>query len=377
MADTTTKVLQRVLEEPGLVAAVQSLPAAHLDALVRAVGLEDAGELLAMVTPAQFGALVDDALWQASGRTEAFDHARFPTWLEVMFEGGDELVARRLAELDEEILAAAFSGQLFVLDAETLGIGMAGAGSHEAELAEKALDACLYLELHDYTLVARRSRGWDAVIGALLALDQRDHELVLRILDACRRASTEFIEDSGGLYETLTASEAIEEDARAGRDDRRAVRGFVSRADALAFLKLAESPPSDAPAGRDAITAAYFREYQPTSQSDPEPPPSLTALFDEVGITAPQAPALPSASQDLLRQALASLPADIATKRHAELAYLANVLVASGRHSPVSAARTVVEVCARGLTRLQDEGAGNPLEDRGCDLLFRRGSALG
>ena len=69
--------------------------------------------------------------------------------------------------------------------------------------------------------------------------------------------STEYISGQGGLFQVLTADEMLDSDVAAARDDRRVAEGFVSPADARAFLELARrGGGGDA---RDPITRAYFR----------------------------------------------------------------------------------------------------------------------
>jgi hypothetical protein len=379
MPPITDRLVRRAIDEPAIVQTVRSLDVVQLESLVRAVGLEDAGELLAMVTPEQFVGLVDEDLWRGRGVGEEFDHARFVTWLEVLFEGGDALVVERLRTLSEETLALAFSGQLIVIDSDTLGIGLAGASAHEAELAEKALDACLYLELGNYTLVARDPLGWDIAVAALLALDQRDHAMTERILEACARADTEHLED-GGLYELLTAAQTLAEDALDDRERRRSARGFVSRADAEAFLRTAEQTPVGGPLpARDPITHAYFRELDAHAMesSSPASAPDLDALMRELGITPTTHRALPEHTHAELLAAMRALPPDLLRDREGELAYLANVLVASTRgHSPFDAAQRVLSTCARGLESLVERGEKPEkiVHEVGCDVLFRIGT---
>ncbi len=389
MASTTESILMRVLNEPALVAAVQALAPAQLDALVANVGLEDAGELLAMATEEQLIYLVDDSLWRPDGDRERFDHARFPCWLEVMLEGGDALVAARLRALPEDTVTLAFSGQLLVLDRNTLGVDMAGASWREAEETERALDACQYLELGNYALISRRARGWDAVIAALLALDQLDHALLERVLDGCCRAASGILDEHGGLYSALSHAESLAEDADASREDRRAARGFVARADALAFVRLLDESPADtrpgaAPPPRDAITRAYLHRLTPTAdrvERGPAPRSPARALLRElVPETAPAAtPALTTAAARRLRDAMARLPAALRSAREAELLYLANLLVAAGRAAPVDAAQRVIELCARGREHVREHAAREhaaPLRTWSCVQLFRLGHAL-
>lgn len=385
---TTGKLLQCVLEQPGLVRSVRALEPAHLSALIREVGIEDSGELLAMATPEQFSYLVDESMWtqQRPGEDEVFDHGRFVVWLDVMFEGGADLVVQRLRALSEETLAVAFSGQLLVLDVETLGIGMAGASAYEAELVEKALDACLYLEFDNYTLVAKRGIGWDTVIEALLSLDKVDHALVRRILDECCRASTEYVDDNGGLSSVLSAEEMLEEDASASREERRSELGFVTPADARAFLLLAEQTPigmgGEVPE-RDAITRAYFRELAQTPKRSPQSaaPARLMQVLADFGVVQSDTRVLPPSRDEIvLRDMLGTTDESFRAQREQELVYLANLLVASPLGlSPVEAAQRTVEAFTAGLEHLLDHGHSHEeiMTQTGADQLFRIGWALG
>src|SRR5262249_30023688 len=87
----STKLLLRILERPGLVAAVRELPGAVLGRLIDRIGLEDAGELVALATTAQLERVFDDDLWRAerAGGDESFRPERFVLWLRVMAEAGE------------------------------------------------------------------------------------------------------------------------------------------------------------------------------------------------------------------------------------------------------------------------------------------------
>src|SRR5438132_8325696 len=96
----STNLLLRILERPGLVAAVRELPGAVLGKLIDRIGLEDAGELVALATTAQLERVFDDDLWRAdqAGGDEIFRPERFALWLRVMLEAGDSFLVERLSE---------------------------------------------------------------------------------------------------------------------------------------------------------------------------------------------------------------------------------------------------------------------------------------
>src|SRR3954452_201403 len=105
----STQLLMRILERPGLVAAVRELPGAVLGKLIDRIGLEDAGELVALATTAQLERVFDDDLWRAdrAGGDETFRPERFALWLRVMLEAGEDVLVQRLSELPQDLLALA------------------------------------------------------------------------------------------------------------------------------------------------------------------------------------------------------------------------------------------------------------------------------
>lgn len=408
MTETTTRLLRRLIDEPGHVEALRELAPPRFVALVRSVGLEDAGELMAMATPAQTLELLDAQLWTPAAElpTERLDAARVVVWLEVMLEAGDAAAARRLTQLPEELLTALVHGQVFVLGPEALGHDLAGADWDRAALAERVLDETLHIELEGYTLVARHELGWDPTLAALLALDAADHERVERVLRRCHQATREELAGASGegsieeLETLLSAGETLELDALADRESRRAPRGYVSRADARAFLALADQTPVDAPEAlaEDPVTRAYFRELEPdTAAAERARPPrrssptlaSLVARAETEQMGAPPAtPALRAGSRPSpetvaltrLREALHELAAR-SSARHgqqlARLAYLANVLLSASPSedalTPVAASQLVLRCVAAGFEHL---AGGASLDRVGVDALFRLGWRL-
>ena len=102
----STRLLLRILDRPELVAAVRELPASALGRLIDRVGLEDAGELVALASSEQLEGIFDEDLWRAAepGEDERFRPERFALWLEVLLEGGDELLTERLCALPRDLL---------------------------------------------------------------------------------------------------------------------------------------------------------------------------------------------------------------------------------------------------------------------------------
>jgi len=364
-------LLGRVLEDPDLAPALRALPAPALRQVILRVGLEDAGELVALSTLEQLREVFDEDLWRSArpGEDEAFDAARFSVWLEVLLEGGEAFVADRLAELSEDFLVFAVSRLVRVLDVGVLTGWATDPG--EAELLDRIVSIRPCQELDEFLVVARSESGWDAVLATLLALDERHPELLRGVLGRCAAATHEDVGDAETLHDVLCGDELLLEDARAEREERRSQRGYVSPADARAFLALARTAPERPQ--EDPITRAHFRGLEPVvaegpaarpTASRPEPPP-LRQLLAEAGAlsTAPE----PGPETDsLFRRTLGSLyetDPGVHQRLLEELAYLANVLIAGDTTAartrrPAEAAEQVLALCDEGLRAIapRDEG---------------------
>ena len=376
-APSATHLLAHVLENPALVAAVRELPPALLGKLIDAVGLESAGELVALATTSQLERVFDEDLWreEAAGEDPRFDPARFALWLEILFEAGESAVVSRLCELPLDFVILAVARLLLVIDIDRLGLELSD-DEDELELIEKALDSNLCEEWEEFRLIARDQRAFDTLVTALFALDREHHDLLRKILERCAASSGEYIADNGGLYAVLTSDEMLESDARAERDDRRAAEGYVAASDARSFLALARQSPG-APGERDPVTRAYLREldrerqspvmprsagrraaHRTTATPKPDVARLIKLLADVTGTAAAPVTALvPSSSGPLLGRALAELRAQDPTlhaERLEELSFLANVLIAGEpnagrRFRPIEALETALDVCDEAL----------------------------
>lgn len=378
---TSRSLLARILDEPDLPATIQELPPLVLGRLIDRVGLEDAGEIVALATTEQIAHVFDEDLWKNDrpGQEERFDAERFLVWLEVMLEAGDAFAAQRLSELPEDLVTLALHRQILVLDVDALAAEMEDAGE-DADLTDKALQSCLYEELDSYQIISRHHEGWDSVLAVVLALDRDHHDFLVRVLDRCCAMTSEYIESNGGLQEVLTSDEVLEGDVAGDREDRRAEAGYVAPTAARSFLELARADATVPPTEHDAVTRAYFRGLsrkpaltRPARPAPAAPGGGLRALLAEEGITAPPAaPMLPAGPgraaagpEPLLVTAMRRLAAEDPARfeeRTEELAYLANVLVAGAsfrgrRLRPVEAAAAVIAACSEGLRLALDPAA--------------------
>ncbi len=385
-----TRLLNRVLSAPDLVTTVQALPPERLSELVHEVGLEDAGELVALATTPQLEAMFDDDLWRSTDDAEErFDAARFVLWLEVLSEAGEAAVTKRLVELPREFLCFAVAELAYVVDMDALQEDVEIDDRYH-ERVERALELAAFEEWEEFRLVDRGLGGFDVLATCLLSLDTEYSEFLRAILERCRDISVTEIEERGGLVKALSRLEAAEEVARGARHERRTQRGYVSLADARSFVGLVIER-LEYEGGRDPVTHAYFREVygKQRAQADLEmtkPGRTPRRLVDVLGSELAQPDT--SSAYTTLSAALSLLrERDVAVYelRVAELAYLANVLVTVSeperrRLRPVEASEAALRVCAAGLdafdvAKLGADELSVALEGLLLDTVFRAGWA--
>jgi len=399
----SSRILTRILEEPKWVELIRTLEPAVLARLIRHVGLEDSGEIVALATTEQLQKIFDEDLWRSDkpGQAETFDAGRFGTWLAVLLEAGTGFAAEKLAEMDEDFLTMAFARQIHVIDIDALAMSMSarrrgGSGLNEDDLLEKALESGLSQEFDGWLVVSRNSHTWDSVLTSLVALAEEDHDLFARLIERISHLSTETIEDNGGLYSVLSSEEQLDSEVAGERRDRRARVGFVDPDDARAFLKLARGPLEE----KDWITPGYFKEFggtaTPSTDATSRPAGSkasldrghggLLRLLQEAEVVPrDENPVLLSDSPGnkdpyhLIRGALRTLggaePA-LLGRRITELSYLSNTLIAGSSIAerafrPAEAADAVLATCTLAL-----DSAAPDLREVDMVSLFRAGMHL-
>jgi Family of unknown function (DUF6178) len=400
---SSTQLLVRILDRPELVAAVRELPAPVLGELIDRLGLEEAGELVALASSEQLQGVFDRDLWRAAapGEDEHFRPERFALWLEVMSEGGEDFLIGQLCALPRDLLALAVHRLLLVVDMDGLWQRFSGP-SEDLQRLERALDAPPFEEWEEFRLLARDPMHWDVVWAALLALDRDHHDLLRAILEHCCALSAEYVEERGGFFEVLTSEEMLENDVAGEREDRRTAEGFVAPADARSFLELARRGTQLET--RDPMTRAYFRALARgtsarearsaagTSGTVAAPDASVGQLvqrIEEAAVVEPtRQPTAAPEPELLLQAALAELrlrEPEIFSQRIEELGYLANVLIAGSegrRPRPVEALERAIAVCNSGLERAlgADRALARAVEllaEMPADRLFRRGFRAG
>jgi hypothetical protein len=265
--------------------------------------------------------------------------------------------------------------------------GLSPSASPDGEdVLVRALDERLGCDLGGYLVVATRTDAWDAIVAVLAALEDDHHDRFHHVMSGCRSLSNSRPEVDG-LDELLGDREQVMFDLAFDREQRREKRGYLTPAQARAFLQMSRQPheSNDATAHHDPVTRAYFRAFEGTTTTDASgdssgrPPASdqlpaakqdladavsgVVEVLMEAGVLTPQPRALLDGPQEnaprLARirahlQFVRDCDAAAYSMRSQELAYLANTILAgcSIQARPFTtqeASDAAVAVCNLGL----------------------------
>ena len=354
------QLVVRLLDTSDIERVVPRLPPEVLHRLIDRCGLETCAEVVALATPRQLQRLLDLDLWRAPvpGADERLDVARFGDWIEILLELGPATAADRLAAMDFDLVVGGVAAHVRVFDA--------GAVSAYVSLDGERMDHYVrhgrVREVAGFVVEARRSPAWEAIVDLLAELHAERPALFQAVMRACVQLSDgdrerDSVDDLPGGRDQQLA------DLAAGRQSRRDRQGFVSPADARAFLQAARSIAlsGDRPAV-DAIAHAYSRDvvYEPIADDEDAgggPIPAVQAVMEilaEGGVITPPLALLAGGAPDstslgLVRAFTATHPA-----AQEELAFLANTAVAGcalreRALSPPQAADLVAATCNLGL----------------------------
>jgi hypothetical protein len=374
--------MARLFETRDLARVVPHLAPETLHRLIRFRGLDECGALLAAVTPEQMASVLDFDLWRAPGAAgdEQFDHERFGEWLEALAEAGDASSSRILAGIDVRLLVAGLARYIRVLDPAACARPDGG----EAMDASTTPFAGLATDVGGYVIRARTPDAWDEVVAVLLGLEADDRDRFDAVMRGCRRLSSSAPE-ADGLDDLLTEPGQLLHDLGLERERRRSQRGYLSPAEARAFLQMARQPP---PGSRDLsssinpIVAAYLRAGDDAGRiawnaqrhegaAEPSAGTALSHSIDAVADLLAAAGLVPERPRALPAGATAAWPQDLGRTRRLmeqlrdadeaayqartrEFAFLANTLVAgcsvqSRLFSAGEASDATLAVCDLGL----------------------------
>ncbi len=286
-------LLDRILETPHLAHVVPRLPPEMLHRVIQKCGLEDCGELVALATTGQLATVFDLDLWRPAqpGLDEQFDADRFGLWLEVMVESGAGFAGQTLADMDVDLAIVGFARHMRVFDPAAVAPPASTDGDMPAVGAPNDGFSC---NIGGYLVMARRRDAWDAIVAVLTSLDAEHHHYFHRLMRGCRSLSSSTPEIDG-LDDLLPVEKQAMFDLAVNRERRRDQKGYVTPAQARAFLQMSRqiplghhtTPPSN------PIARAYFRAIESTKPlgSDSESR-GLPAASGEVSATEESADAV-------------------------------------------------------------------------------------
>jgi hypothetical protein len=361
-AQDERSLLERILDTPQLAQLVPRLQPEVLHRVIQSCGLEDCGAFVALATSDQLARVFDLDLWRARkpGQDEELDADRFGVWLDVLMDSGAEIAAQKLVGIDVAIVTAALARHVRVFD--RAAVSRAESPDGDEVIESRSRRDSIVCDVGSYLVEARRTDAWDTIIDLLLVLDAEHPDYFHRVMRGCRQLSNSGHEIDG-LHDLLDDSEQDTFDLGVDRETRRAKQGYITPAQARAFLQMArqlELEQDTAPFA-SPIARAYFQaiESPPSAAADA----AVMDVLIEAGVVAqpprallegPDGPARRTARIEAHMQSARDADYAAFAMKTEEFAYLANSIVAGctiqGRSfTPREASDAVAAVCNLGL----------------------------
>jgi hypothetical protein len=266
-------LLDRILNTPSLEHVVPRLRPDLLHRVIQTCGLEDCGEIVALATPEQLARIFDLDLWRAAkaGRDEQFDADRFGVWLEVLVESGAAAAAQKLAGMDVDLVVAGLAQHALVYDIAAITPYETTDGELITFYADaiRVFDDGLKFDVGGYLLLAKRADSWEAIVTVLTSLDEGHPDYFHQVMSGCRTLSNSGREVDG-LDDLLLEGDQVMFDLAVDREQRREKQGYVTPAQARAFLQMSRELRLgiDAMPPANPLARAYFRAIDKTITTD-------------------------------------------------------------------------------------------------------------
>jgi hypothetical protein len=385
--DSVDQQLARLLDTPHLARIVPHLSPETIHQLLRHRGLDACGELVAAATREQLASVLDLDLWHSAqpARDDTFDEARFGEWVDMLADAGGSVAGHIIAAIDANLLVTGLARYIRVFDVATF--------EPTASSDDESINAATSFEgnsceVGGYVVRARRTDGWEAIVALLLALETDHPDRFHALMQGCRRLSNSTPEIDG-LDDLFLAPEQMLHEVSLDRETRRSQQGYLTPADARAFLQMARQPRGHRPGTRptsNPIAAAYFRDADQMAAStgrdqrtnthvvDSPATASVSESIDAIVNLLAEAGLVPERPRALLLEGAAPKPSRLTRIRpmmeHArdadeaaylartrELAFLANTLMAgcavqSRPFTAPEASDAAIGTCNLGLEHL-------------------------
>jgi hypothetical protein len=374
------RLLQTLQGNPGLPALLRSLQPAALARLVDRIGLNDAGEVMALAPTHKLLQALDELLWKSPqpGVAETFDAGELVDWLEAWIERGDAFAAERLAAMSDDYRALCLSHLVSVRIHHTLAF--LAIPDDEVDRERDTLQPLGSCALYGpYVVVPVIEDEWEIARAVLDALWTERPECLLQTLGMLDRAES-----------MLAATEVRRQlaiDVAHERERTRENLGYVTASGASAFLVFVATARIEELAAlcaydeetRRHLAACGTSPAEETEQDDAAPDPlhepasveqlqELRTALEREELLIPQNTLLLTDQRTRRHRALTAALSELAAtdppafERCArELAYLANVVKVGApvKGAPISDAEardTAYAASDRGLQLARKRG---------------------
>lgn len=229
--ETRSRLLQTLQDNPALPVLLRKLQPTALAGLLDRVGLNDAGELMALAPTRNLLQALDESLWKspAAGAADAFDATVLIEWLEAWNEIGDSFVADRLAAMSDDYRALCLSHLVTVRRHHTLAFLAIPPDDVDVELDTlRPSESCAPYGPYMITPIEDE---WDIVRASLDALWTEQPECLLRTLG--------MLDGAESMLAAQEARKRLSIDIAHERERHRENRGYVTGPGAGAFLVFA------------------------------------------------------------------------------------------------------------------------------------------
>jgi hypothetical protein len=229
--ETRPRLLQTLQDNPALPVLLGKLQPTALAGLLDRVGLNDAGELMALAPTRNLLQALDESLWKspAAGAADAFDATVLIEWLEAWNEIGDSFVADRLAAMSDDYRALCLSHLVTVRRHHTLAFLAIPPDDVDVELDTlRPSESCA---LYGPYMITPIEDEWDIVRASLDALWTEQPECLLRTLG--------MLDGAESMLAAPEARNRLSIDIARERERHRENLGYVTAPGACAFLVFA------------------------------------------------------------------------------------------------------------------------------------------
>jgi len=262
-------LLDRLLNAPDLATIVPRLQPDVLHRVIQTCGLEACTEFVALATPEQLTRVLDLDVWRlrTAGADEAFDADRFGEWIAVLLDAGADVAFAKLDGLDIHLIVTGLASHIRVFDHAAVssyitldGELVPGRRTNTKEFAA---------EIGGYQIEAKRTSAWDVIVELLAFLDAEHAAYFHRLMRGCVRVSSG-PREADGFHDLLDDADQDLFDLARTRETRRERQGYVSPAQAHAFLRGARDLRLDGHRPLPSpIARAHFRAVE-SARTDPQ-----------------------------------------------------------------------------------------------------------